>query len=115
MVLKMSKVLIINSESMGNGSIELGARLMNVFLHKLMLAQEKPDTIILYNSGVNLAAEGSATAEAFSELTKEGVQILACGTCLEYYKLKDKLKGARISNMDEISTIMFQAESVITV
>jgi intracellular sulfur oxidation DsrE/DsrF family protein len=110
----MEKVVIINNASMGNGSQELGARLINVFLHKVMLTPTKPDVIILYNSGVNLAASGTATAEALDAMTADGVQVLACGTCVEFYQLEGKIKGARLSNMDEITSILFQAKTVIT-
>ncbi len=111
---EMEKVIIINNEFMGTGSQELGTRLMTVFLHKLMLAQVKPEAIILYNSGVNIAVNGTATAEALAVIADENVQILACVTCVEYYKIENKLKGARITNMGEISSILFQAETVIT-
>ena len=110
----MEKVIIINNEAMGNGAPELGARLINVFLHKIMLAPAKPDAIILYNSGINLAASGTATAEALDAITADGVQVLACGTCVEFYQLEGKIKGARLSNMDEIISVLFQAKTVIT-
>lgn len=110
----MDKVILINSEYMGNGSDELGKILMGSFLRKVWANENKPDTIILYNSGVKIAAEGSAVLDAITGLLEAGVDILACGTCVEYYKLGDSIKAARVSNMEEISSIILNSNSVVT-
>lgn len=110
----MEKVIIINSETLGHGSEELGKRLLGAFLRKVWSKEEKPDTIILYNSGVKIAAEGSEVLDAVTGLQESGVDILACGTCVEYYKLGSSLKAARISNMDEISSIILNTNDIVT-
>jgi len=111
----MEKVLVINSESMGKGDEALGKRLIGAFLRKLWANPERPSAIIFYNSGVKLAAEGSEVLDAINGLYEAGVDLLACGTCVDYYGLRNKLVSVRISNMDEISSIMLRAEKLITV
>lgn len=110
----MGKVIIINSESFGSGSEELGKKLMGAFLRKVWAKEEKPDTIILYNSGVKIAAEGSSILDVATGLLEAGVDILACGTCVEYYNLEDSLKAARISDMEEISSIILSSKNIVT-
>lgn len=111
----MKKVIVINSDSMGSGDANLGQRLMGAFLRKLWAREEKPDTIICYNGGVKLMAKGSAVLDVLSGLQEAGVDILACGTCIEHYNLVNDIKVGRISNMEEIASIFMTAESVITV
>jgi selenium metabolism protein YedF len=111
----MKKVIIINSESFGNGDESLGLKLMGTFLRKLWALEQKPTAIICYNSGVKLMANGSSVLDALTGLSEAGVDILACGTCIEYFNLDDELQVGRVSNMEEIATILMTAESVVTV
>lgn len=95
-------VFFVDSDSLGRGSEELGGILMRAFLHTLGEADIKPEKIILVNSGVKLACEGSPVLEDLQTISSQGVEILACGTCLNYFELRDKLAVGRISNMYEI-------------
>jgi len=110
----MKKTIIINSKTLGRGSEELGERLMGSFLRKLCILESKPDAIIFYNSGVSLLAKGSSVLDALDKLFNAGIDIMACGTCVAYYKLNDKLVVGRMSNMQEIASILLDSESVIT-
>ncbi len=111
----MADVILINNEFLGKGNDELGKKLMGAFLRKLWSQEKKPESIILYNSAVKLIAEGSEVLDAMDGLEVSGVDILACGTCVEFYNLKNSIKAGRISNMDEICTLLMQAAKVITI
>ena len=102
-------VFFIDSDSMGRGSEELGGILMRAFLHTLGEADFKPQKMILVNNGVKLACEGSPALEDLQTLASQGVEILACGTCLNYFELKEKLRAGRVSNMYEILNALSQA------
>jgi selenium metabolism protein YedF len=102
-------VFFIDSDSLGRGSEELGGILMRAFLHTLGEAEVKPQKMILVNSGVKLACEGSPALEDLQTAASQGVEILACGTCLNYFELKEKLRTGRISNMYEILSVLSQA------
>jgi selenium metabolism protein YedF len=108
-------VFFIDSDSMGKGSEELGSILMRAFLHTLGEAEVKPQKLILVNSGVKLACEGSPALEDLRLINSQGVEILACGTCLNYFELKDKLKAGRISNMYEILSTLSQAGRTVKI
>jgi selenium metabolism protein YedF len=95
-------VLFIDSETLGRGSEELGGVLMRAFLHTLGEAASKPRKVLLVNGGVKLACEGSPALEDLQTLASGGVEILACGTCLNYFGLKERLGAGRVSNMFEI-------------
>lgn len=108
-------VLFVETDSMGRGSEELGKILMRSFLQTLEQSEVQPNKIILLNSGVKLACQGSEVLEDLQELAAKGAEILACGTCLDFFGLKKDLLVGRISNMYEIINSLAQAEKVIKI
>lgn len=104
--------LFISSDKIGSGDEELGALLMRGFIKTLIEATSLPARIILMNSGVRLAVEGSPVLESLSALAARGVEILACGTCLDFYKLKERLAAGRVSNMFEISGFLLEGRTL---
>ena len=86
----MEKVFLIQGESLGRGDETLGKLLMANFLRLLGEGDQKPHQIIFWNSGVKLVCEGSAVVDHLRKLEAQGVELLACTTCLEYLSLKDK-------------------------
>jgi selenium metabolism protein YedF len=111
----MRKVVVINSERMGQGESELTSLLMGNFLRSLVSTGNKPEFIIFYASGVKLVSEGSAYLETLTSLENLGVQILSCSTCLNFYGLTDKVKVGKKSNMAEITGILLKSEETITI
>lgn len=111
----MKKTILITSEFMGSGDSELGAVLMGSFLRKLCLASTLPKEIIFYNSAVKLLAEGSAVLDAIDMLEKKGVGLTACGTCVNYFGLADKMERAHTGDMVGIIDELMGSEHVITV
>ncbi len=108
-------VLVIPSEFMGRGEHEeLGQILMRGFLHTLNEVSPLPDVIIFFNSGVKLVVEGSPVLEDLRTLADQGVQILACGTCLGYYGLKENVAIGEVSNMYTIAETLLQAGKVVS-
>jgi len=111
----MKKAVLIRSEIMGDVPKELGSKLMGSFLRKLCNKKEKPFWIIFYGTGVKLLTENSPVQDALEILTASGVELLACGTCVRFYDLEEKITFGRISNMDEISTVIMKADDVISI
>ena len=111
---KVQKVVVyINSHLMGIGEEALGAILMRSFLKTLLDLETKPSRLILINSGVRLSSEGSEVLETLRDLSEKGVKILSCGTCLDFYGLKEKLKVGMISNMYDIAQSLLEADRLI--
>lgn len=111
---KAKKVVVyINSHLMGNGDEALGSFLMKAFLKTLVDLDTKPNRLVLVNSGVQLASEGSKVLDTLMVLSERGAEILSCGTCLDFYGLKGKLKVGAVSNMVEIIQSMVEADRLI--
>lgn len=106
-------IVYINSQFLGGGDEALGSFLMKAFLKTLADLEPKPSRLILVNSGVQLAAEDSKVLEILQGLSEKGVEIFCCGTCVDFYKLKGKMKVGVISNMMEIIQSMLEADQVI--
>jgi selenium metabolism protein YedF len=106
-------VLFISSEFLGKGDEPLGSLLMHSFLNTLGGLTERPESIIFMNSGVKLVAEGSAVLGELRQLESQGVEIMACGTCLSRLKLMDKLAVGSISNMYTLADTMLKAGKII--
>jgi selenium metabolism protein YedF len=111
---KIKKVVVyINSHLLGIGDEALGAILMRSFLKTLLDMEIKPSRLILINSGVRLASEGSEVLETLRKLYEEGVEILSCGTCLDFYGLKEQLRVGTVSNMYDIAQSLLEADRLI--
>jgi selenium metabolism protein YedF len=106
-------VLFVPSDSLGRGPAELGERLLGAFFHTLLEIDKKPGTIIFINTGVKLAVQGSRAVEDLRSLSEKGVEILACGACLGYFELTDKLAVGKVSNMYDIATALLESGKIV--
>lgn len=107
--------IAISSNKMGTGSDELGNILMKSFIYTIKETTPWPATVVLYNSGVYLTCEGSEVLEDLQAMAHEGVEIISCGACLDYYHLTDKLKAGEIGNMYSIYEKMRNANNTINI
>lgn len=106
-------VAVLSANTMGNGEEQLGKILMKSFIFALTKQDQLPETILCYNSGAYLTCEGSDSLEDLKSLEAEGVKILTCGTCLDFYGLKEKLAVGGVTNMYEIVEIMENAGTIV--
>lgn len=106
-------VLVIPGDTMGRGDDELGAILIRGFFHAVGQVSPQPDTLIFFNSGVKLVVAGSPVLEDLRALCDQGVEILACGTCLGHYGLKEKVAVGEVSNMYTIAETLLRAGKVV--
>jgi len=93
------KTILIQGEGLGRGDEALGKILMANFLRVLGESPEKPKTLAFWNAGVRLICEGSPVLEHIKKLETQGVEVLGCATCLDYFKLTDKIKAGKTTNM----------------
>lgn len=106
-------VIQLGHDGMGRGDEELGKRLMTTFLQVLGQADKTVAAMVLFNTGVRLACEGSPVLQELKDLEERGTMILSCGTCLNHFDLERKLVVGKASNMVEITDTMLNAEKVI--
>ncbi|MEQ8173987.1 MAG: sulfurtransferase-like selenium metabolism protein YedF [Syntrophomonadaceae bacterium] len=106
--------ILISSRLFGNGDEELGQILMRSFIYALNELDGRIKNIIFINAGIFLCTEGSPVIEQLKALEKRGVEVLSCGTCLDFYGLKEKLLVGKVTNMYSIVEIMTGATRALT-
>ena len=106
-------VVVIDTDAMGRGSDDLGRTLMKGFIYAVSQLETLPKTILFYNGGAKLTTEGSVSLEDLRSMEAQGVQILTCGTCLNFYGLADKLAVGSVTNMYVIVETLAKAGKVI--
>ena len=106
-------VVAVSSDRMGEGNDELGKVLMKGFIFAVTQLDTLPKTMLFYNGGATLTAEGSDSLEDLKSLEAQGVEVMTCGTCLDYYGLKEKLQVGTVTNMYSIVETMANAGRII--
>ncbi|EOS70744.1 selenium metabolism protein YedF [Lachnospiraceae bacterium MD308] len=106
-------VIVVSSDRMGEGNDELGKVLIKGFIFAVTQLDTLPKTMLFYNGGATLTAEGSDSLEDLKSLEAQGVEIMTCGTCLDYYGLKEKLQVGTVTNMYSIVETMAKAGRIV--
>lgn len=106
-------IVAIDTDLMGRGNDELGKVLMKSFIYALTQQDVLPSKVIFYNGGATLTCEGSDSLEDLHSLEAQGVEIMTCGTCLNYYGITDKLQVGSVSNMYDICEAMITADLIV--
>lgn len=106
------EVILFSNDKMGQGDDKLGEALMKSFMFALS-ESNLPSAMLFVNGGVKLTTEGSDVIDTIKELESKGVEVLSCGTCLDFYELKDKLQVGGITNMYTIIEHLQKAGKVI--
>ena len=110
---KGGKVIVISANTMGSGDETLGKKLMKAFIFALTSQDEVPDKVICYNTGAYLTTEDPDTVRDLKILEVAGATIMTCGTCLDFYGLKEKLQVGIVSNMYDIVEAQIGASLII--
>lgn len=105
----------IGCDSMGHGSEELGRILIKGFIFSLSQLDPVPQAALFFNSGVRLVLDDANTVEDLRALAAKGCRILVCGTCVDYYQVKDRVAVGEVTNMYGIVEAMNAARSVVSI
>lgn len=106
-------VVVVSSDRMGEGDPQLGTILMKGFLNALNEQPVLPTHLVFYNAGAKMATKDSGVYSSLQLLEESGVQILVCGTCADFYGIKEQLGVGKISNMFTITETMVKAGHVV--
>ncbi len=109
-----SYLVFIGRDTMGEGAFELGRNLIRMFLYTLEKDEKLPAHIVLMNHGVKLAVEDEQSITTLKALVDKGVEVMVCGTCLDYYHLLDGLKVGTVGNMYDITQRFLHVDKVIS-
>lgn len=111
---KENYAIFVGKDYIGEGDHTLGRSLIQMFFYTLLESEELPDSILFMNAGVKLTVEDDQCIEHLHKLQEKGVEIIVCGTCLNFYQLAEQLQVGTVSNMYDIVSKMQAAEKVIT-
>lgn len=106
-------VVLLAADAIGSGDDTLGRVLMRAFVHTLAEGDATPDVIVFLNGGVRLPTADSPVLEDLQALAARGTELLICGTCLDFYHLKDKVVVGTVSNMYTIAETLLGAGRVV--
>jgi selenium metabolism protein YedF len=106
-------IVVITSDKMGEGDIELGQLLMSNFIKAIKDLDKLPGKIVFYNKGVTLVTKTSPLIDHLTDLEKMGVEILLCATCVNHYKIADNVGAGTLSNMYTIAEVMAAAGNIV--
>lgn len=106
-------LLMLKSSGIGDGEPDLGAKLMSSFLNVILESGKLPAKIICMGTGIFLTTEGSPVKEILDTFINNGVEIMSCGTCLEYYGRTDKLIIGKPTNMKDAVNLMMNTPKVM--
>jgi len=107
--------ILIKSQYFGEGDNDLGAILTRSFFYTLTELGDQLHTVIFMNGGVHLTTEGSPILENLQYLEEKGVEILSCGTCLDFFGKKDQLRVGGVTNMYTALEIMADARKTLVI
>jgi selenium metabolism protein YedF len=108
-------VILIGADHLGEGAEELGKMLIKGFIFSVSQLSPPPEAIIFINGGARLTPEGAGTVPDLLALAEKGVTILTCGTCANYYGIKDALAVGAITDMMDIVNRISGAGKLVTV
>lgn len=107
------QVILVGKDKLGEGNDQLGEVLIKGFFYTLTEMEPYPKAILFLNGGIKLTIESSPILEHLRTLEMQGVQVLSCGTCLDYYNAKDQLAVGGVTNMYTIVEHLNKAKNVI--
>ena len=107
-------LILVTSESLGRDDVELGEALAIKFLQELSGCEVKPEKMLFLNSGVKLVAEGSPALPHLLAIEEAGVEVRACGTCLEWFGLTDRVAVGKPTNMAAVVGELGAASKVVS-
>jgi selenium metabolism protein YedF len=110
---KSNYMIAFQRDVLGDGVKELGILLIKAFVNTLPEVDIKPTSLVFLNSGIVLTLIDSPVIDSLKKLEKIGVEILVCGTCLDYYQKKTELGVGKISNMYDILDRLSRSGNVV--
>jgi hypothetical protein len=113
-VMNKNQMILFTRFGMGTAPAELQQKLASVFL-TLLNQDTPPGVIAFYGEGVRLTCENSPVLEQLRRLSDQGVRLVICQTCLDFFGLRDLVRVGVIGGMGDIVAAMNGAEKVITV
>lgn len=111
----MAKRVLVLTDTLGRGDLDLGRVLMKNFLYSLARDEQRPADVMFMNEGVRLACEGSESLDDLRLLIDAGVAVKACGTCLDFLGLSEKLAVGEVGTMPASVAALLGPDEIVTI
>jgi intracellular sulfur oxidation DsrE/DsrF family protein len=108
-------VILITRNGMGVAMPELQIKLISTYFNLLDENNILPAAICFYTEGVKLVVEGSPVLNSLKSLESKGVRLILCSTCLNFFKLTEKVKVGIVGGMTDILEAQRLASKVISI
>jgi intracellular sulfur oxidation DsrE/DsrF family protein len=108
-------VILVTNDGMGNADEKLQQLLFGKYLELLLHNADLPAALCFYTNGVKLVCEGSPALESLRSLEAKGVRLIVCSTCLNYFKLTEKVQVGIVGGMGDILEAQAKSEKVISI
>ena len=107
-------LVLFTRNGLGDAPTGLQLKLGSIFLN-LLDKEAAPGVIAFYGEGVKLVCDDSPVLEQLRSLVAHGATIVVCQTCLDYFKVRDRVRVGTIGGMGDIVAAMSSADKVISV
>lgn len=110
---EVGTVVLLAKDHLGEGDAEFSRTLINLFLQTLFDSGHRPRALLLMNTGVKLMAKNSQALKVLNDFKSAGVEVWACGLCVDFYGVKDDVPKEQITNMFAIIEYLMAADKII--
>lgn len=104
---------LVGSDSLGVDP-EVGSILCRVFFNSVGERLKEPATFWFFNRGVFLTLDDSPILDSLKALEEAGHRLASCGTCLDFYKVKERVAAGEVGNMPLMEELIVAAEKVVS-
>ena len=108
-------VWLFTRNGLGHGPQDLQTTLVKKFLALQLESGRLPAKILFYTEGVRLACTGSSVIDLLKKMEDQGVELVLCKTCLDYFGLAQSVIVGIIGGMGDILETLQKAGKVISV
>jgi Ni,Fe-hydrogenase I small subunit len=109
----METLYYVRSDSLGVDP-EIGTRLAQSFWNTFHERVDGTPTIALANRGVFLALDDSPVLEGLRRLADKGCRILVCGSCMDFYGVRERMAVGEPGSIPLLQQAMNDAAKVVT-
>jgi DsrE/DsrF-like family len=103
----------VRSDSLGVDP-EIGTRLAQAFWNSFHERLEGTATFAFANRGIFLALDDSPVLEGLKRLAEKGCPIYVCGTCMDFYGVRERLAVGEPGSIPVLQGLMCDATKVVT-
>jgi hypothetical protein len=108
-------LLVLTGSEIGQGEMDLGAKLTELFFKVLPASDALPARILFLNTAIFLTTEGSPILDELRALEEAGTEIVSCITCLTYFDRMERVAVGERGDMKNTVASIGAFRKVVTI